>query len=181
MAVVEEAPKLGRRQSVKKSIVKFLKGSSTTKKGQEAKETLDKTVEVKSLDSKMTLDQAVAASPVKVVEPAPVVEEVATVEETATIAPLEKKEVDKKKLLFATAILGIATKIILDKASQGQKKKVVVVPAVPEYKTYCLGKEENAKKKGLPLVCLRVPKKMVFQFKNKELKMDLPSLFFKKF
>jgi hypothetical protein len=32
----------------------------------------------------------------------------------------------------------------------------------------------------MPLVCVRIPKKIGIQFKNKELKLDLPSLYLKK-
>ena len=151
-----------------KSIVRFVKGKSsskTTKKAKAAKKELEEKVPASPRRVSFQMPE-----PAKTEEEAPA-EEVPAVSTTA----VEKKEVDMKKIIFAAAVLGIAAKVLADKAG----KKKVVVPAAPEYTTKCTS-EALAKKTGVPQVCFRIPKKIVFQFKNKELKMDLPSLFFKK-
>ncbi len=83
-----------------------------------------------------------------------------------------------KKLLFAASVVGIAASGVLGKVLQ-QKKEVPVAPPPPQYTTVCLA-EGAAKKAGMPALCFRMPKKIVFEFKNKKLNLDLPSLYFKK-
>ena len=109
----------------------------------------------------------------------PVTTAEAPAEETlneGTAVPVETKENNAKKLAFGVAIVGIAAKMLADKAGQKKKK---VVPQAPLFTTRCYGGGVS-QKTGLPLVCVRIPKKIGFQFKNKELKLDLPSLYLKK-
>ncbi|WZN59561.1 hypothetical protein HKI87_02g10870 [Chloropicon roscoffensis] len=177
---VEEVKKVKRKKSVKKSIVKFLKGSSSSSTSTSTKEEKPKKKE-KSVSFKMDEGQVatLGASAVEAVEAA--IAPVAAADEasaTETVKKVEKREVDKKKLIFAATVIGMACKLIVDKAAEAKKK--AAIPPPPQYTTFC-SSEGAAKKLGLPQVCFRVPKKFVFQFKNKELKMDLPSLYFKKF
>jgi len=71
-------------------------------------------------------------------------------------APVQKSDVDKKKLLFAASVLAVAAKLLIDKAA----KKKVVAPPAPEYDIKCLPLQGVAKKTGIPLMCFKIPKKM---------------------
>jgi len=110
-------------------------------------------------------------------EAEPATEEVA--EESVGGGQKTATENNTKKLLFAASVVGIAASGVLGKVLAG-KKKVPVAPPPPQYTTLCLA-EGVAKKSGMPALCFRMPKKIVFEFKNKKLNLDLPSLYFKKF
>ena len=143
---------------VQKSIVKFLKGSSSSSTSTSTKEEKPKKKE-KSVSFKMDEGQVatLGASAVEAVEAA--IAPVAAADEasaTETVKKVEKREVDKKKLVFAATVIGMACKLIVDKAAEAKKK--AAIPPPPQYTTFC-SSEGAAKKLGLPQVCFRVPKK----------------------
>ena len=143
---------------VQKSIVKFLKGSSSSSTSTSTKEEKPQKKE-KSVSFKMDEGQVatLGASAVEAVEAA--IAPVAAADEasaTETVKKVEKREVDKKKLIFAATVIGMACKLIVDKAAEAKKK--AAIPPPPQYTTFC-SSEGAAKKLGLPQVCFRVPKK----------------------
>ena len=143
---------------VQKSIVKFLKGSSSSSTSTSTKEEKPQKKE-KSVSFKMDEGQVatLGASAVEAVEA--VIAPVAAADEasaTETVKKVEKREVDKKKLIFAATVIGMACKLIVDKAAEAKKK--AAIPPPPQYTTFC-SSEGAAKKLGLPQVCFRVPKK----------------------
>lgn len=146
------------RPGVQKSIVKFLKGSSSSSTSTSTKEEKPQKKE-KSVSFKMDEGQVatLGASAVEAVEAA--IAPVAAADEasaTETVKKVEKREVDKKKLIFAATVIGMACKLIVDKAAEAKKK--AAIPPPPQYTTFC-SSEGAAKKLGLPQVCFRVPKK----------------------
>ena len=157
----------------------FIKGGSSsksTKASKAAKEEEEKVenpiTTIKAFKEELFAAEEMAENAEQVVSTAEAVAE----DESAAVPVDTTKENNAKKLFFGAAIVGIAAKMIADKAGKSKKK---AVPQAPLFTTRCYG-GGLSQKTGMPLVCVRIPKKIGIQFKNKELKLDLPSLYLKK-